>query len=515
MTRLSKFLTMVSAFIFLPCSGCSSDESSSSSSKSSSSGSAYKTSVQIEQAAKVFGADLTAFKSDTEHYLLKHNNGEPIYVYTSNSFTANEYSAVCDFIDYVNNLFENINPNYNFKVAQTISKDTSNVYVSVEKEDIDYGGVIYRYGSNYNSTDFLTTSAKIKLHVNMSLISFKDVFAHEFAHVLGFEDVYDDEKHCVFTNTVVDNSKTFAFPELDYLFTPNDLRFLYARYYDDEKIYNSEKSLQNAIKNINEYDAKFYDIVSNCYEHILSNEMMDETNLEYSFDVETPKGYRKFEISIKGNTYQLTSLNKSEEKVDVIAGDCIRRNGMLYLLKVHLSDGVVCATILEYKFVGDLIIYQRDKYNVTLSILNGSGHKFTYTNHTVMDYVNTESFATFTNEDLASLNNWMWFIEDGSNGNFMLYCLNKKIGQKSSLGSAVTKYDQYEKGLYFTKIYRLFPNKESGKFEAKIVEAVIFKGLDGDLYFCWVGEENNPFNLTKNRMEYSKSYIESIDLTEA
>jgi len=476
----------------------------------------YKTKVQVMQDAVTFGADTSSFNLCEKNYILKANKEEPIYTYIDKDFSNSQVQAINQVLDSFNETFQKVNPAYNFKV---VSESEANVYdakglttIAITNETINEGGQIYRqWLTEKNSSDYYINKANIKMDLDfineyhISDTTFKSIFYHEMAHAVGFEDVYNNEIGSVVTNTTTNTLKHRNHAELDQRLTPNDYKMLYAKYYhiDNSSNSNYNQSVIKAKTDIANYESEFYALTSKEYTHIASNQIMNESTLNWTFDVNSSRTYK---VAIKDDKYCIAVVSQDNSIIEKVSGKCVRQDDMLFLTNAKFNEASLCGFTEQVGFIGDLIVYQKDASTVALNVLNGPDIEFTAVNKIVQQVNSINPNAVeFTNEDFNTINNSMWFLTGSNNQKFAFAICNSFSKQRTSSGFAIMDNNISSDGIEMKGFIVGADNEPA--------DGYIYKAKDGHIYLHIDGL--NEFDLLENKQEFNGNIFMSINLNDS
>ena len=231
--------------------------------------STYISRVQAERNSYLFNADNGVRFIER----LYAKQGEPIKIYLDDSIEKEFCVAIEEEVQYLNTLFEIINPQYKFEVVYekklgdyfdanlvTVKKqsDVKSFFSTGATLGKTTGIVIPKFEVNLDETGFdinynhgRNKFNKINLEINeqTTVSEVKKWFLHEFSHVLGLGDNY-----LVKDEETMETASVTSYAWIDFI-SENDLKLLISLYGDNTKIENKQKYL-DLVENYN-YDKLF------------------------------------------------------------------------------------------------------------------------------------------------------------------------------------------------------------------------------------------------------------------
>lgn len=247
-----------------------------------------KPTSQIEADAGFLGADMLVMKNDAINFGINPNTGEyvrlrpngkdePIYVTLDQSIDDKLAGYIDKSLDYVEDIFSNINDQYKFKVVSNSEYQqkmlAGKAVIKYQKKDIassDAAGTCSS-GSNKTFIDDILGNDKTNVYITDSVITIDEpvynscseyevlsILNHEILHCFGLGDVYSGN---IDTGSFMSSQNGYFCN----LISPNDFRMLYAAYGDkhlDENGNVDYKKLEEIKEKLDQYEHEYYNIYS-------------------------------------------------------------------------------------------------------------------------------------------------------------------------------------------------------------------------------------------------------------
>ena len=320
----------------------------------------YKNNETITQDALFFDAnmDIANIYADktlfsTTYKRLPHNGDKPIFVFIDSSYTKDEVQLIENALDYYQELFTDINPNYKFEIVSKekafAEKMLGNTVITFE------GGEIPEYASGVNKSrpvlvnpNFIRNNEIRIKSENLTPFEQYAIIIHELGHSFGLADSYHTE--IKYHNSSFNQSETFL--KLGMLY-PNDVAILYAMYgenYRKDGLIVQEE-LEKSQGKFEEYKAKFYDKLSEVFQTTLNiqDKMQNLDTENFNFLNQSIYFYNQTTSRHEKYYYQIKLLD--EINAEFVIKDATQNvlyttttkfeshNGMIYLPAVHLEKG--------------------------------------------------------------------------------------------------------------------------------------------------------------------------------
>lgn len=309
--------------------------------------------------ANLYGQNIV-MPSDYKRFA--HNGDKPIYVSIDDEFPASDVELIHQTLNYYEELFADINPNYRFEVVSELDayvrQYTGSAVIRFDYGHIKYDGVLGYNKSrmNFMYWDFLRF-AHIKLSEDAPSAPKERyyILIHEMAHTFGLGDVYSYLTDNVYQDTFLKHTETAE--EMGMLY-PNDVAMLHAmygeKYRDGDKIIKQE--LEKSVKACQAYQDMFYDKLSEYVIEDVCNQTyfrqmssQDFGSFTYSFNAHTQNTSGLYGGQYSTYEYEITQIDdkmarfvikdEGNKIVTDIKTQYIIRSGVVLLPKVHLKKG--------------------------------------------------------------------------------------------------------------------------------------------------------------------------------
>ncbi len=316
----------------------------------------YKTQNQIVLDAKEFGAEMELAKVLGRQYRhnnfirLRHNNGAPIRVYISNNFNEDYKQLISNSLDYVENLFQDINDKYHFKI---VDKREFDFYRTIGHTAIKYNdGLESDKVGGINSARVLMLNnnfignADISINVDL-LEKYPDnkeyILLHELLHAFGLGDnlPYLSSLHY---NSIMHNGEIAR--HLNEVYS-NDYKMLQAlynvSYLDGSTVNVFERN--KIIENINNFEQEFYKKVAKYnlgseYNKLteIKQEDLNEISLNQLSIYSSQNQVYQIKLTFNDNEYLYTIKDLDDNIIEEFKGNYVKVDNFIVLNDLHFKN---------------------------------------------------------------------------------------------------------------------------------------------------------------------------------